>query len=776
MVSDLIRGNQLLRSGKLEEAVAAYQSAIAHNPSFHWSHYKLGEALEKLGRWEEAATAYWRLVELCPRGEYYQQLGELLVKQEKWDEAITVYRQAIEINPESYLYYHQLGEVIYNRVIQNPESFFVDYNIAELPHKDYQLFDPELPELCFLNDEDFLQATSHLDDQSYVPEIYRVYLSHEVSDDEKRYAIQWLSDGNARKQGIELCRELPEFKARLNRSIISVCMEEAIKCYRHAINMNPSYPDSYYNLAEALINQSRYDQAITYYEKAVTMKPESAVNLTQNFYYHMGQAFANNGKYSQAITCYEKLVNIQPDKSEFHFQLATILQQQDQIDGAIQSYQKAVAIEPDWPEAVARIGRLQRQQEKFKRNPSIEPIPDSELALSVVIPTYNRANRLRAALEDYLKTDRSDIEFLISDNDSTDHTAEIVQSFMDKDKRIKYIKNPSNLGANRNIFRGILSAKAPIIMFLTDDDSVTEGFIDLVLWTFEAHPTVGIVHQVGLDPRGGKIYGKGTQEGLYMVLNRGMIITGMAFRRNSVDFDSWQLECSVFPQMWLAADLVMRYDMYGLNTQTEQCIQNKYVFIDCSGQLEESVRRYFLLGAVRTKSMPWDWGIPELVNIGLHFIHQLPLSTKELWNYYRVYFAHHPVGWFVFDVFPTWYAQDWEGTCVFLGRVLTHPYIRFSLIFWNTFILSLWSSSQVKIADKILLTLLGCFMIIWRIMIHLQEFTDPGLANIYYVGSGLRKDTLELKHSSINSELESSFKRGYSSLTVVRDLGYELQE
>jgi len=42
-VSDLIRGNQLLPSGKLEEAIAADQSAIARHPSFHWSHDKLGE-------------------------------------------------------------------------------------------------------------------------------------------------------------------------------------------------------------------------------------------------------------------------------------------------------------------------------------------------------------------------------------------------------------------------------------------------------------------------------------------------------------------------------------------------------------------------------------------------------------------------------------------------------------------------------------------------------------------------------------------------------------
>ncbi|WP_180274562.1 tetratricopeptide repeat protein [Tychonema bourrellyi] len=75
-MSDLIRGNQLLRSGKLEEAVAAYQSAIAHNPSFHWSHYKLGEALEKLGRWEDAIANYKTAIKINPNSALFQSSGD----------------------------------------------------------------------------------------------------------------------------------------------------------------------------------------------------------------------------------------------------------------------------------------------------------------------------------------------------------------------------------------------------------------------------------------------------------------------------------------------------------------------------------------------------------------------------------------------------------------------------------------------------------------------------------------------------------------------------
>ncbi|MDT9276662.1 MAG: glycosyltransferase family 29 protein [Limnospira sp. PMC 737.11] len=113
LVSDLDRGNQLLRSGKLEEAVAAYQKAIALHPHFHWSHYKLGETLGKLGRLQEAVVAYQKAVELNPssssssnlgRALYYQ--GQSLEEEGKWEEAVKQYGSALnlafdptEVNP-----------------------------------------------------------------------------------------------------------------------------------------------------------------------------------------------------------------------------------------------------------------------------------------------------------------------------------------------------------------------------------------------------------------------------------------------------------------------------------------------------------------------------------------------------------------------------------------------------------------------------------------------------------------------------------------------------
>ncbi|MDT9237107.1 tetratricopeptide repeat protein, partial [Limnospira sp. PMC 917.15] len=109
-MNDFNRGNELLRKGKVEEAVAAYQKAIAHDPSFHWYHEKLGEAFEELQHWEKAIAAYQKAIALnydC--AWFYYKLGKAFAHQENWETAIINYRKAIAINPSLQLLHSSLN-------------------------------------------------------------------------------------------------------------------------------------------------------------------------------------------------------------------------------------------------------------------------------------------------------------------------------------------------------------------------------------------------------------------------------------------------------------------------------------------------------------------------------------------------------------------------------------------------------------------------------------------------------------------------------------------
>lgn len=98
--SDFSKGNQLLRSNKLEEAVVAYRKAIASEPNFYWYHLKMGKALEQLGYWEEAAIAYCQVVETKSKVRQpwsYWDLGRVLRKLGKNLEASEVEEKARKI-------------------------------------------------------------------------------------------------------------------------------------------------------------------------------------------------------------------------------------------------------------------------------------------------------------------------------------------------------------------------------------------------------------------------------------------------------------------------------------------------------------------------------------------------------------------------------------------------------------------------------------------------------------------------------------------------------
>jgi glycosyltransferase involved in cell wall biosynthesis len=94
--------------------------------------------------------------------------------------------------------------------------------------------------------------------------------------------------------------------------------------------------------------------------------------------------------------------------------------------------------------------------------------PFYQTKVSVIIPTYNRAELLRSAIESALKQTFTDYEIIVSDDRSTDHTREVVKSF--KDKRIKYLVNKSNMGPSATRNSAILASKGEYIAFLDDDD------------------------------------------------------------------------------------------------------------------------------------------------------------------------------------------------------------------------------------------------------------------------------------------------------------------
>lgn len=115
-------------------------------------------------------------------------------------------------------------------------------------------------------------------------------------------------------------------------------------------------------------------------------------------------------------------------------------------------------------------------------------------AVSVVVSTYNRSDRLPVALEALLAQDAAvPYEVIVVDNNSTDGTRDVVMSIAAQaGKRIRYAFEPrQGLSYGRNT--GIALASADIIAFSDDDVRVAPDWIQELARTFDAHPDVDYV-------------------------------------------------------------------------------------------------------------------------------------------------------------------------------------------------------------------------------------------------------------------------------------------
>ncbi|MBX0312660.1 MAG: glycosyltransferase [Sulfurihydrogenibium sp.] len=91
--------------------------------------------------------------------------------------------------------------------------------------------------------------------------------------------------------------------------------------------------------------------------------------------------------------------------------------------------------------------------------------------VSVVIPTYNRANLIKKSIQSVINGDYKNIEVIVVDDHSTDNTYQIVSALQAKDSRIRYIKLDKKSGAQAARNRGIIEARGEFIAFLDSDDS-----------------------------------------------------------------------------------------------------------------------------------------------------------------------------------------------------------------------------------------------------------------------------------------------------------------
>lgn len=106
----------------------------------------------------------------------------------------------------------------------------------------------------------------------------------------------------------------------------------------------------------------------------------------------------------------------------------------------------------------------------------------ANLLLSIVVPTYNRADYLDHWLYEMIPLAKAcSIPIIISDNASQDHTQWIVQSHTIEYPLLSYHKNETNIGVDKNIERALKYSKSEYTWLLGDTYLIPEGGLKYIL-------------------------------------------------------------------------------------------------------------------------------------------------------------------------------------------------------------------------------------------------------------------------------------------------------
>lgn len=103
--------------------------------------------------------------------------------------------------------------------------------------------------------------------------------------------------------------------------------------------------------------------------------------------------------------------------------------------------------------------------------------------VSIVLPTFNRADLLAVAVDSILSQSYSNVELIIINDNSTDHTEAVVRGF--NDPRIIYIKNKDNLKLPRALNKGFSLSSGEYLTWTSDDNIYANTAIDKMVSKLE---------------------------------------------------------------------------------------------------------------------------------------------------------------------------------------------------------------------------------------------------------------------------------------------------
>lgn len=139
-------------------------------------------------------------------------------------------------------------------------------------------------------------------------------------------------------------------------------------------------------------------------------------------------------------------------------------------------------------DTVAYLRKIWEENKKEK----VDKYGDMPL-VSIVTPSYNQGEFIKATIESVLNQDYPNIEYFVMDGGSTDNTVEILKSYGD---RIHWVSE-KDAGQADAVNKGIRRANGQIIGWLNSDDTYLEGAVSKMVSYFKEHSDTDMVYGEG---------------------------------------------------------------------------------------------------------------------------------------------------------------------------------------------------------------------------------------------------------------------------------------
>ncbi|KAF5433807.1 Tetratricopeptide (TPR) repeat containing protein [Candidatus Methanophagaceae archaeon] len=118
--------------------------------------------------------------------------------------------------------------------------------------------------------------------------------------------------------------------------------ETAIEYYTKALELNPEYPDAYYNRGATYYNLKDYEKAISDYNKALELNQEYV-----DAYNNRGLAYGDLKDYGKAISDFNKAIELNPEYADAYNNRGAAYYDLTEYEVAISDWNKAIELNPE---------------------------------------------------------------------------------------------------------------------------------------------------------------------------------------------------------------------------------------------------------------------------------------------------------------------------------------------------------------------------------------------------------------------------------------------